>query len=309
MSIRDKITRRKASKYLSLGSAALFIPPSIRKSSQGQMNKRSIPSTGEQLPIVGLGTWQTFDVGDSEQERAPLREVLKILVDNGGSVIDSSPMYGRSEDVVGELTSEMNSKNSLFEATKVWTSGQEKGVNQMQRSMDLMKVQKMDLMQIHNLLDWKTHLKTLRQWKDEGKIRYIGITHYHKGGYSDVAKILKTEEIDFLQINYNLAVRDASDVLLPMAKDKGVAVLINRPYQGGTLFRKAKNQSLPDWAGEFDATSWGQFFLKFILSHHAVTCVIPGTSKAKHMLDNVQAGFGSLPNSDHQKKMIDWISA
>jgi aryl-alcohol dehydrogenase-like predicted oxidoreductase len=158
-------------------------------------------------------------------------------------------------------------------------------------------------------LDWKTHLKTLRQWKDEGKIRYIGITHYHKGGYRDVTKILKTEEIDFLQINYNLAVRDASEVILPMAKDKGVAVLINRPYQGGTLFRKAKNQPLPDWAVEFDVTSWGQFFLKFILSHPAVTCVIPGTSKTKHMLDNVQAGFGSLPNSDHQKKMTDWISA
>lgn len=302
-----KISRRTASKLLALGSTSLFIDPFSNIQKQDKMLSRLIPGTNEELPVIGLGTWQSFDVGTAASERDPLKEVLNVLIDAGGSVIDSSPMYGRSEQVVGDLTTELNIKDKIFEATKVWISGEDSGITQMNESMNLMKVKQMDLMQIHNLLDWKTHLKTLRQWKEEEKIRHIGITHYHSGGYEEVERILKTEEIDFLQINYNLIVREAAERILPLAQDKGVAVLINRPYQGGALFKAFKSKPLPPWAKEFDAASWGQLFLKFILAHPAVTCVIPGTSKAKHMKDNVLAGFGNMPTEAHQKKMVQLI--
>ncbi len=273
------------------------------------MNQRVIPSTQEKIPVVGLGTWQTFDVGDSQEAREQLKEVLKILIAQGGSVIDSSPMYGSSEKVVGDLTNELGIKPKIFEATKVWTSGEQAGIRQMKTSMNLMQATPMDLMQIHNLLDWKTHIKTLKKWKEEGKIRYIGITHYHQGAYAEIEKVLQSEQLDFLQINYNLLDREAEERILPLAKDKGIAVLINRPYQGGSLFRLTKNKTFPTWAEEFDAKTWGQLFLKFILANPAVTCVIPGTSKAKHMRDNTQAGFGQLPTDEHKRKMIDLITS
>jgi len=301
--------RRTASKLIALGTPTIVLNPFYPLQNNKSMHVRTIPSSNEKIPVIGLGTWQTFDVGQSEKERAPLKEVLEILVENGGSVIDSSPMYGRSEKVVGELTTELNLKSKIFEATKVWIKGETDGIKQMNTSINLMQVDKMDLMQIHNLLDWKMHLKTLRKWKEEQKIRYIGITHYHSGGYAEMEKIMRSETIDFIQINYNLAVRDVADNILPLAKDKGIAVLINRPYEGGALFQKIKNKTLPEWASEFEASSWGQFFLKFILANAAVTCVIPGTSKPKHMLDNVQAGFGKLPDSEHRQRMIDWITS
>ncbi len=304
-----KLTRRAASKLMALGTASILSNPTSLLQKQKKMNRRLIPSSNEEIPVIGLGTWQTFDVGTSQAERAPLKEVLKVLIEHGGSVIDSSPMYGRSEKVVGELTTELQIKDKIFEATKVWTNGKEAGVEQMDDSLNLMQVNQMDLMQIHNLVDWKTHLKTLQQWKAEQKIRYIGITHYHNSGYGEFERIMKTEAIDFIQINYNLAVREAAERILPLAKDKGIAVLINRPYAGGSLFRESKNKTLPPWAKEFDANTWGQFFLKFILANPAITCVIPGTSKSKHMLDNVQAGFGKLPNADHQRKMIQLINS
>lgn len=309
MKVKINITRRSAAKLMAIGTSSFLLNPSSILTNQKKMISRLIPGSNERIPVIGLGTWQTFDVGNSKSEREPLKDVLETLIEYGGSVIDSSPMYGRSEKVVGDLTTELQIKDKIFEATKVWTSGKDAGIEQMNDSMNLMKVKQMDLLQIHNLLDWKTHLKTLRKWKDESRIRYIGITHYNRSGYAELEKIMKTEEIDFIQINYNLAVRDAAERILPLAKDKGLGVLINRPYAGGSLFRATKNKTLPEWASEFDAKTWGQFFLKFILADPSVSCVIPGTSKAKHMLDNVQAGFGKLPNNEHQRKMIDLISA
>jgi diketogulonate reductase-like aldo/keto reductase len=308
MTKMNNITRRKASKLIGLGVSSILAKGVLPIQTKQTMIERMIPSSGEKIPIVGVGTWQTFDVGKSEKERKPLKEVLQILVDNGGSLIDSSPMYGRSEGVVGELTTELKIKQKIFEATKVWTSGREAGIEQMQNSMNLMKARPMDLMQVHNLLDWRTHMKTLKNWKEEGKIRYLGVTHYHKGAYAELEQIMKTESLDFIQINYNLLVRDAAERILPLAQDKGIAVLINRPYNGGSLFSMTKGKSLPEWASEFQANSWGQVFLKFILANPAVTCVIPGTSTAKHMKDNVQAGFGDFPSTKQQEKLIRWIN-
>lgn len=269
--------------------------------------KRAIPSTDEKIPVVGLGTWQTFDVGENESERSPLKSVLKTLIEKGGSVVDSSPMYGNSEKVVGDLSTELNLNQKLFIATKVWTSGEEAGIQQMNNSFRLLQRNKIDLMQIHNLVDWQTHMKTLRSWKEQGKIRYIGITHYTEGAYSSIEQILKSTTLDFLQINYSMLSRKAEERLFPLAQEKKVAVIINQPFEEGALFSRVKGKTLPVWAKAFDCNSWGQFFLKFILAQPAVTCVIPGTSKPHHMLDNIGAAFGKLPSSNELKEMIKVI--
>ena len=296
----DRRTSLKMIGTTLLGSQ--FMPDLLVAPSK-KMNTRTIPTSGEELLVVGLGTWRTFDVGNDADKRQQLKEVLKILVEKGGTVVDSSPMYGTSEEVVGDLSSLTNLQNELFLATKVWTSGMDSGVRQMEKSMRLMQTTKMELMQIHNLLDWQTHLKTLRAWKASGKINYWGITHYHSGAYDEMIKVIKSEQPDFVQINFSLAERESIDRLIPTAADQGAAVIINRPYGGGSLFRKIKGKSLPDWTADFDANSWGQVFLKYILSHQAINCVIPGTSKPKHMLDNAQAGFGRLPNAKQRKKI------
>ncbi|MEQ8553702.1 MAG: aldo/keto reductase [Cyclobacteriaceae bacterium] len=220
------------------------------------------------------------------------------------TIWDGMPMYGRSEGVVGDLSTELGINDKLFIATKVWTSGGQSGIDQMNRSFSLLQRQTIDLMQIHNLVDWRTHLTTLRNWKADGKIRYLGITHYTESSYSNIEQILKTEKLDFLQINYSIVSRKVEERILPLAQDKGVAVIINQPYEGGSLFRSVRGKELPDYAKEFDCNSWGQFFLKFILSHPAVTCVIPGTDNPKHMIDNMGAGFGKLPNNEMRKRMI-----
>ncbi len=275
----------------------------------GEIAKRSIPSSGEKIPLIGLGTWQTFDIGNSPDERAALEEVLKTLVAKGASVIDSSPMYGASETVVGDLSARLKIRNKLFLATKVWTSGKEDGIVQMNESFRKMKTDKMDLMQVHNLIDVHTHLKTLRNWKEQRKIRYFGITHYTASAYPELMRLIKNEKPDFVQFNYNISVREAEKELLPLAKDKGVAVIINRPFEGGALFRTVKGKALPAWANEYDIQSWGQFFLKFIVSHPAVTCAIPGTSKAKHLEDNLGAAFGKLPDENGRKRMIEYFNS
>lgn len=268
--------------------------------------RRAIPGTSESLPVVGVGTWQTFDVG--QDGYPPLREVLSTLVDQGGSVIDSSPMYGRSEEVVGQLSTELQLNDRLFIATKVWIRGEKQGIAQMNESFAKLRRGRIDLMQIHNLVDWQNHMKTLTRWKEEGKIRYIGLTHYTDSSHGTLEEIIRTNHVDFIQVNYNLLDRHAEKSLLPAARDLNVGVLVNRPFEEGALFSRVNGKQLPPWAADFDCASWGQFFLKYILSHPAVTCAIPGTSKTKHLLDNLAAGTGRLPDEGQRKKMVEWIS-
>jgi len=271
------------------------------------MTARPIPASGEMLPVVGLGTYQSFDVGRGASERDPVKDVLRLFVQQGGKLVDSSPMYGPSESVVGDLATELGITGRLFMATKVWTSGREAGIRQMEESLRRMNVARMDLLQIHNLLDWKTHLATLQQWKAAGRIRYIGITHYHAGAYAELERLMKTKDFEFVQFNYSIAERDAAERILPLARDLGIAVIVNRPFAQASLFSRVRGKEVPAWAAEFDCKSWGQFFLKFILSHPAVTCVIPATAKPQHLLDNMMAGIGRLPDAAMRERMIAFM--
>lgn len=271
--------------------------------------QRTIPSSGEKLPVIGLGTWQVFDAGNDVAAHAPLKEVLRVFFAAGGRMVDSSPMYGSSESVVGDLCSELNACEPLFMATKVWTSGREEGIRQMETSFRRMKVKQMDLMQVHNLLDVATHTKTLLDWKAQGRVRHIGITHYAASAHAEVEKTLKAAPYDFLQINYSLAERDADRRLLPLARDRRVAVIINRPFAEGALFRRVRGKPLPPWAGEIGVDSWAQYFLKWILGHPAVTAAIPGTGKAGHMADNLAAGRGALPDEAQRRRMAAYYDA
>ena len=258
------------------------------------------------LPKIGLGTWQTFDVGGDAAARAPLREVLQLL---DGNVVDSSPMYGSSESVVGDLVAELGIRPKLFIATKVWTQGREEGLRQIQTSFKRLRVDVMDLLQVHNLVDVATQSKTLRELKSQGKVRYIGITHYTASAYSDVERELRAEPWDFLQINYSLAERDAEERLLPLSLNKKIKVIINRPFAEGALFRRTRGKPLPPWAAELGITSWAQYFLKWIVSHPAVTAAIPGTARPDHMKDNLAAGQGPMPSAEQRRKMAEYFDS
>jgi aryl-alcohol dehydrogenase-like predicted oxidoreductase len=271
------------------------------------MITRPIPRSGEALPIVGLGTWQTFDVGAEATSRAPLREVLQTLVSHGGKLVDASPMYGEAERVSGDLANELGLRDKLFLATKVWTSGREAGIRQMEQSLKLMRVKRMDLMQIHNLLDYETHTKTLREWKSAGRVRYIGITHYTASAYRELERLVATKQYDFAQFNFSMAERDAEERLLAACAESGTAVIVNRPFAEGVLFGRVKGKSLPPWAAELDCASWGQFFLKWIVGHPAVTCVIPATRRREHMEDNAGAGSGKLPDTAMRRRMLEYM--
>ena len=271
------------------------------------MLRRPIPASGETIPVVGLGTWRVFDVGGSPSERGPLKDVLKSLVELGGRVVDSSPMYGAAESVVGDLASELAITDKLFLATKVWTSGRDAGVAQMEQSRKRLRAQRLDLIQIHNLLDWRTHLRTLREWKAAGRIRYLGVTHYTASAYDELERVLRAEALDFIQVNYSLGEREAERRILPLARDRGVAVLANRPFAEGDLFRRVRSEPVPPWAAEFDCDSWAQFFLKWILAHPAVTCTIPGTSRPQHLVDNLKAAVGKLPDAATRDRMAAHI--
>ena len=263
------------------------------------MHTRPIPSSGEKLPVIGMGTWQTFDVADP----APLEEVLKVFSELGGKLLDSSPMYGKSEQVAGDLLGKLGLRDKLFIATKVWTKGKAEGIAQMEASMKKLRAKPIDLMQVHNLVDVSTHLDTLRGWKKDGIVRYLGVTHYTASQHDAVAKLVASENLDFLQINYSLGEREAEDKLLPLAKDRGVAVIVNRPFAGGELFKKLREKPLPAWAKEIDCESWAQVMLKFVVSHPAITCAIPATSKVTHLRDNMKAGLGAMPDEAMRKRI------
>jgi len=270
---------------------------------------RKIPSTGEEIPAIGLGTWQVFDAGSNAAARAPLRQVIAEFAKAGGKLIDSSPMYGSAESVAGDLVAELGLRERLFIATKVWTRGREDGVAEMERSFKRLRVTTMDLMQVHNLLDVGVHTKTINDMKAKGRVRYVGITHYTASAHGEVEKQLKKEKYDFLQINYSLAERDSEKRLLPYCLQNGIAVIANRPFAEGAMFRRVRGKPLPPWAAEIGVASWAQFFLKWIVGHPAVTCAIPGTGKPEHIADNVAAGFGALPDETMRKRMAEYFDA
>jgi diketogulonate reductase-like aldo/keto reductase len=268
------------------------------------MLKRAIPSSGELLPVVGCGTWQTFDVGASTAARTPLLAVLHALLDGGGSLVDSSPMYGKSEAVVGDLVAGDGLRDKTFLATKVWTRGRDAGIAQMSRSMQLLQTTCIDLMQIHNLLDWQVHLKTLRDWKAKGTVRYVGITHCYASAHGELEAIMRNESIDFVQVNYALDDRAAEGSLLPLAAEKGIAVLINRPFGEGSLLRRLNSRPLPDFAAEIGCTDWAGLALKYLIANEAVTCIIPATRQPAHMQGNTRAGTGDLPDTGMRRRIL-----
>ena len=259
------------------------------------MNTRPIPSTQEALPVIGCGTWLGFDRRPGSAEYQALAGVLDALFAAGGKLIDSSPMYGRAEQTTGELLAASKQRGQPFLATKVWTSGREAGIAQMEQSFARLRTGLIDLMQVHNLVDWRTHLATLRDWKAAGRVRYVGVTHYTSSAYDQLAAVMAGERLDAVQLNYSIDDRAAEQRLLPLAADRGMAVLVNMPFGGGGLLRRMSSRPLPGWAAEIGAVSWPQLLLKFVLSHPAVTCVIPGTSNPAHMADNAAAGAGPLP--------------
>ena len=269
------------------------------------MLKRVIPSSGEEMPVIGLGTSRVFDIERSKNELNVREKILDIFYENGGRLIDTSPMYGMSEEIIGITAKKYIEKNRFFLATKVWTEGRENGMRQIEESFQKMRTDKISLIQVHNLLDWKTQIKTLRSLKDEGRIDYIGITHYKSNAFDEMIKIMKAEKVDFAQFNYSMGEREAEQKILPFCKDNGIATLINRPFMRGRLFREAQEKKLPSWVTDYDIDSWGQFFLKYIISHDAVTNIIPATSKPKNMLDNARAGMGRMLDEKAKKRMVE----
>lgn len=310
----NAMTRREAARLIGGTTAGMLLPISASGGEPAgeslKMLTRGIPASGEKLPIIGMGTWQTFDADLAlGEKRTALDQVLRSFLKMGGKIIDSSPMYGRSEQVVGELLTAMGTHSPVFLATKVWTRGKQAGIESMERSMRRLQTKRIDLMQVHNLVDVETQLATMRDWKAQCRVRYIGITHYETGGYPAVEKILQSEKLDFLQINYSIAEREAEQRILPLAQDRQVAAIINRPFGGGDLFSRVRAKPLPDWAAEFDCRSWAQFFLKWIVAHPAVTCAIPATNNPRHLEDNMRAGAGRLPDQKTRQRMVEFVSA
>lgn len=291
-----------------LAAGALGLAPFFARAAERKMISRPIHASGEQLPVIGLGTYNVFDVASSAAQIAQRKEVVDLLLGEGGSVIDTSPMYNRAEKVIGDIVNAGSDRKAMFIATKVWIDGRDAGIAQMRRSAELMNTDVIDLMQVHNLRDTAVHMRTIRDWQDEGRIRYSGLTHYTARALDSLETAMKKHKPQFIQINYSLSEREAEQRVLPLAQDLGIAVLINRPYHTGRLFAAVSGQALPTWARSF-ASSWGQFFLKFIIGHPAVSCVIPGTSKPQHMADNLEAGFGHLPDVATRRRMIDFIES
>jgi aryl-alcohol dehydrogenase-like predicted oxidoreductase len=298
------VTRRA---FLKTGAAAVGAALMARESTGSAVLERRIPRTGEALPAVGLGTWLVFDVAGDAGQMAQARGTLKAFVDLGGRVVDSSPMYGSSESVTGQLMSELGARAKLFVATKVWTSGKQAGIRQMEDSMRKLRVERLDLMQVHNLVDADTQLATLAGWKGSGRIRYAGVTHYHAGAHADLEKFVKRADVDFIQVNYSLAEPEADRRLLRAAADAGAAVIVNRPFAEGAMFGRVKGKPVPEWAKEIGCASWAQFFLKWIVGQPAVTCVIPATRNPAHLADNLGAASGPPPDEAMRRKMSDYF--
>ena len=320
----DRITRRTLLRTAGAASLVMVNPGGARAQlDEGPGNRdgevidapapvahrRRIPSTGEELAIMGIGSWRTFNSGDQADARAQLLDLMQTFFDMGGQVVDSAPMYGPAERIIGELLAELNYPGDLFAATKVLARGQQKGIEQMERSIQLMGVEPLDLIAVHNLVDWESQLKTLRAWKDLGKVRYIGMTTYRGRDHLELEGIMKEQDIDFIQLTYNLQNRTADKRLLPLARDLGIATMINIPFQQGALFRQAGDKPLPDWAASIGVTSWAQYFLKFIAGHPDVTCIIPATSNPDHLVDNMGAHFGPLPDEAMRREMVDYFES
>ncbi len=304
------MTRREATKVIAGTAASLLVAPGLPAQEPRGLIQRAIPSSGEMLPVIGLGTSGVFETGTSAADLDPLMEVMAVLLKNGAKVVDTSPMYGRAEAVTGELATKLKAHDRLFLATKVWTEGRAAGIKQMEKSLDLLGTKKLDLIQVHNLIDLETQLATLREWKKQGRVRYIGITHYTEGSQAEVARVLEKEPgIDFVQINYSLMEDEADQRVFPVARERKIAVLVNRPFGRGNLFNRVRGKELPDFAKEFDCTSWAQFFLKWIVANPAVTCAIPATSKPHHMEDNMRACFGRLPDEKMRQRMEETVAS
>lgn len=280
-----------------------------RAQTASAMITRPIPSSGVQVPVIGLGTWRGFDVGADAAARERLAGVLQALFDSGGRVIDSSPMYGSSEEVAGDLVAALGWHDRAFVATKVWTEGRQAGITQMDASMRKLRDDRIELMQIHNLVDWRTHLVTLRAWKREGRIQHLGITHYRDDAHDELEAVIRSETIDAVQLNFSIDNRAAERRLLPLAADRGVAVLVNLPFGGGGLLKRLQGRPLPSWSAEIGCGSWAQILLKYVVSHPAVTCAIPGTSRPEHMRENAAAGHGVLPDASLRARMVRDMSA
>lgn len=285
-----------------LAGAVAGLSGAAPASATAGMASRKVPSSGELLPVIGMGTWQTFNVGPRPEERKVIEQVLSEFVALGGRVLDSSPMYGAAEQVAGDLAHKLGVRSKRFIATKVWTFGRDAGIRQMEESMAKLRAKPVDLMQVHNMQDVETHLATLREWKRQGLVRHIGVTHYTAGAHDDVARLIMKEQLDFIQINYSAGEREAEKRLLPLARERGVAVIASRPFVGGDVFRRLRNKPLPGWAPELDCSSWPQLLLKFVVSHPAVTCAIPATGKLEHLRDNMQAGHGRMP--DEKQRLL-----
>jgi aryl-alcohol dehydrogenase-like predicted oxidoreductase len=305
---RESYTRREVMGLVAAGAVAGHLPQAAWSADNARMVTRRIPRTEETVPVIGMGSSNTFDVGRDTAEREPLREVLRLFTQAGGAVIDTSPMYGRSEEVLGDLFAELKMRPKIWLATKVWTQGRVAGAEQIADSMRKLRTERLELLQIHNLLDWREHVPTLRGMKDDGKLRFTGITHYRADAHADVERVLRAERFDWVQINYSLAEREAERSLFPYCQEQGIAVLANRPFADGALFDRTRGKNLPPWAAEIGCASWAQFFLRFAASHPAVTCVIPATAKPRHMQDNAAAGATPLPDARQRARMAEYFA-
>jgi diketogulonate reductase-like aldo/keto reductase len=302
----DPIHRRTAVKLMAAAAAVALAPVGMTATESRTIATRRVPGSGEEIPVIGMGSSNTFDVGSAPAERAPLGEVLRGLVADGGTVIDTSPMYGRAETVIGDLVHDLGLRPRLWLATKVWTRGREAGAAQIEQSYARLRTERLELLQIHNLLDWRAHVPTIRALQASGRLRYSGITHYRADAHAELERVLGAERFDWLQVNYSLAEPEAATRLLPYCRDKGIAVMVNRPFADGALFERVRGKPLPPWAAELGCASWGQFFLRWIASHPAVTCIIPATSKPRHMADNLAAGLAPLPDEAQRKRMTEF---